>query len=258
MTFVVYAVEACLALLIALPLGLELLDDGRASFASALGRAAWLDRVAELLPALRLQSTSWLLHGALLLLVSPWLQMAWLHALAQPSGLGQALAVGAQRYLRAWLVTVWVLLLTALASAPFLLAASVLENLLREGDARLHDLLLAAACLPLLLVWWAAHVLHDLARARALSAGAWAAVSGSLRLAVRPRAQLPAVLFAILALAVHGAAWLLVGRGTLDSRVPALAVWQLSCLLGLFLRSCWLACALACAQLSPTFRDEYE
>lgn len=258
LTFVVYTVEACLALLIALPLGVELLDDGRATLAHALGRAVWLDRLGSLLPTLRLQSTASLLHMALLVLIAPWLHMAWLYALAQPAGVGRALAEGAQRYVRAWLITLWVLLLTALASAPFLAAASVAEALLRDGDARLHDLVLSAVCLPLLLVLWVAHVLHDLARARALGEGAWSAVRSSIGMALRPRTQLPALLFALLALAVHGAIWLLVTRGTLDQRVPSLALLQLACLLGLFLRSGWLAWTLACAEQGRTSGDGYD
>lgn len=256
MTFVIYALEAGLAVLIAMPLGLELLDDRRASFSSALGRAVSLDRVATLLPALRVQSTAGLLHVGLLLLLAPWLQMAWLEALARPCGIGHALAAGAQRYLRAWLVTLWVSVLAALASTPFLVAASVLERLLADGDARLHDVLLTSACLPLVLVLWLAHVLHDLARARALSDGAWASVRGSLSRTFRLRAQLPALLFGGLVLAAHAAAWLAVARGTFAGAIPALALLQLAAQLGLVARSCWLSCALACAEESATSRDD--
>jgi hypothetical protein len=257
-TFVVYVIEACSALLLSMPLGLELLDDGRATLSHALGRAAWLDLLPSLMPALRVHGTSTLLHVGLLLLLAPWLQMAWLSALAQPMGVGRALAEGARLYLRAWLVTLWVVLLASLGSVPFLVAASVIERLLSEGDARVHDLLLSAACLPLLLVLWWAHVLHDLARARALTHGAWSSVRSSLGPALQPRVQLPGLLLAGLALATQAAVWALVGRRTLDPYLPALALLQLACLLGLFLRSLWLAHALACAEQIVTSRDDYD
>lgn len=257
-TFVVYMLEAGLALLMALPLGLELLDDGRASLSTSVGRAVSLDRAVSLLPALHVQATASLLHLGLLLLLAPWLQMAWLHALARPSSVGRALAQGAHLYLRAWLVTLWVAVLAALASAPFLVAASLVERMLADGDARLHDALLAGVCLPLVLVLWLAHVLHDLGRARALSHGAWASLRGSLGMAFRLRAQLPALLFAGLGSAAHAAAWLLIARGTFGSSIPSVALLQLACLLGLFARSGWLACALACTDSERTSGDHHD
>lgn len=257
-TFVVYMVEACLALLLTLPIGLELLDDGRASLSSALGRAAWLDLLPALAPALRMHATASVLHLVLLLLLAPWLHLSWLYALSRPSGVGPALGEGARLYLRAWLVTFWVALVATLASAPFLVSAALVERVLGDGDARLHDLVLATVCLPLLPVLWWAHVLHDLARARSLTRGAWAAVRSSLTDAARIKVQLVALLLSAAASGAAVVAWLLVGRGTVPQNVPAFLLLQLACLLALFLRSVWLAHTVACAEHSVTSRDGYD
>jgi hypothetical protein len=255
-TFFVYVVEALIALACALPLGLELNADLRASLADPSGRAVWLDRVPELIPVLRAQGGSAALFGLLWLALSPWLQMAWLYAIARPSGTRGALAQGARLYFRAWRVSLWVIVLLALACLPLGAALPIaLWAFSEQGEEQLHDLALAAAAGALLLLLWTAHVLHDLARAHALSLPAWRAVRASLRSCFRPRVQATALAFWLAALALRGTQLLVAALGAELAGAGAVALLQAACFAALLARGAWLARALACAGEIGASRD---
>lgn len=256
LTFVVYVAEAALAMVSALPLGLELNADARASLGDAIGRAAWLDRVPELLPMVRAQARSAALLGLLWVVLSPWLQMAWLRALAGPIGTRGALAEGARLYFRAWRVSLCVLVLLALPCLPLAAGLPVaLWAFSEQGEERLHDVALMAAAGALGALLWTAHVLHDLARARALSMPAWRAVRGSLRACLTPRIQASALAFSLAGLALRGAHGLVAELGADLPGVGAVALLQVACFGALLARSAWLARALACAAESGASRD---
>src|SRR4051794_23493193 len=85
-TFFVYLVQACAALLLGLPAALEVTHSAPSSY-DASARAAWLELALTWAPAWRVLGTTALLTIAILLLLSPWLQMAWLAAISTPMGL---------------------------------------------------------------------------------------------------------------------------------------------------------------------------
>lgn len=243
MTFVVYVVEACLALMAVGPLAIELTEDARPSFRSSLGRVVWLETVDALAPAFRAQRTGAILSALLLLLLAPWLQMAWLQALAGPISVARALREAAALYGRAWSVSIVTLLLTAVVASPFVVTLLVVDDWVsNSSDARLHDLALLTAALPLVPIAWTALLLHDLARARSLAATAWSSVMGSLRAALSVRAQLPAIALIGLATGARAAGFWLGQRSEDPSSINAQL--QLACFVALWLRSAWLACAL--------------
>jgi hypothetical protein len=255
-TFVLYVVEAAAALVFALPLGLELRGDVRASLTDAIGRAIWLDRVAELVPVVRAQVLSAGLGGLLWLVLSPWLQMAWLSALARPCSVRAALRDGARLYLRAWGVSLWVLALLALAGLPGGAALwFALWAFSGHAEAHLYDIALAAACVALVPLLWTAHVLHDLARARALSASAWTAVRSSLRNCLRLRIQASALAFLLASCALRATHALVHVLGPGLAGIAAVALLQAACLGALLARGAWLSRALACAGELPASRD---
>ncbi|HEX6245491.1 MAG TPA: hypothetical protein VFZ61_31425, partial [Polyangiales bacterium] len=204
LTFFVYVVEAMLALYCALPWSLEVGADARASLSSAIGRAVWLDRVGELLPAVRVAGRSGLLSLGLVLLLSPWLQMAWLSSMQQSVSAAAALEQGVRLYLRAVGVSLLSLLVAALLVVPWAGAAWLAHALLAAPTrARLHDCALVVLLSPCCLALVYAHVMHDLARARALSAGAFAAVAFGLRSALRARVLLAALALLLASLALR-------------------------------------------------------
>jgi hypothetical protein len=255
-TFYLYVAEALIALTCALPLGLELSADARAALADASGRAVWLDRARELIPVLRAQGRTAALAGLLWLVLSPWLQMAWLCAIARPGSTRSALGEGARLYFRAWRVSLCVIVLLALACLPLATGLPIaLWAFSEQGEAQLHDLALAGACGALVLLLWTAHLLHDLARARALSLPAWRAVRGSLRACLRPRIQASALAFALAGLALRSVHWLVAKLGADLAGIAAVALLQTACFGALLARGAWLSRALACATDTRTSRD---
>jgi hypothetical protein len=247
MTFVIYLIEAALAVVAGLPFALDFSNSApRGHDLSA--RAQWLEYALSLGTPARLAVSTSALALATLYLLGPWLQMAWLSALGRREGLGESLATGARLWWRACLVTLWVSIGVLLGLAPFALAAWGLSRLsaARLND-RVHGLAIACALLPVLPVLIAACAWFDLARARALQEGAWTSAIRSLRTAIQPATIMRALLWSV-------AGWLLF----IVAQVAPLARWggppllmfclQTAVLMRLFVRSRWLADALTCAE----------
>jgi len=248
LTFLVYMLEALVGALAALA--------PADAWAPALAAAPWQESdtaaLLERAPALLLSLVS---HGRVALgalgalaLLGPWLQLAWLRALAAPTSVAGALRSSARLVPRAWLVSLLVALAVAIAAAPWAVGAWGLHRLLEHTpDARLHDLALAAVLAPLAPIALWAYALHDLARAAALTEPARAALRTAWRASRHAH-----VLGTALALALAGQALVLAaGTATLALRGRALdaalstLVLQSALLGRLALRSVWLARALA-------------
>jgi hypothetical protein len=258
MCFVIYATEAALALIASLPFALELARD------APLGRdpsaqAEWLERLVHLGSAARVSGTSAALVLAPLLLLSPWLQLAWFSSLARGEPLGSSLATGARLWPRACMVSLWVALGLCLTLTPIAAGGFGLWRwLARHPNDRVHDLALlacAAAALPCLALAW---IWHDLARARALSEGAFTSARRSLPAALRPALWLRAGLWSGAGWAAVGVAELATWRGPGAAAPLAVALLQAASLARLWLRGAWLADALACADsASASGADEH-
>lgn len=247
-TFVVYVLQALLASFVALPSGIEL---ARALRASSWDRVHWarlLDALPELSALTRGGALSALIATVVLLVLGPWLHMSWLAALDDLSTPLRALARGARVTVRAWWVSLLVLLVLVLGCAPFLLIAySVHVGLESTTDARFHDLTLALVLSPLVPVVLFAHTLHDLARARALYRGALDAVVRGLRVALSVRLLLRSLGLWLLGTALVLAAQLLSAWVDGSFRfLITVAALQTALLGRLFVRSIWLGDALAC------------
>jgi hypothetical protein len=248
-TFAIYVVEAVLALWCAGPLGLELGDDARATLTTALGRAIWLDRASELAPALRVSGRSSLLALLVLLLLSPWLQMAWLHALARPLGMRRALEQGSRLYLRALSTSLLLACVGALLLLPWAGAAWLCHALVSApARARVHDLLLCALLSPCALVLVYLHLAHDLARARALTDGVFRAVRVGLRTALRASVVLAGLSLFAAALAVRGLHFYAFRHDAQLGAFGGALLLQAACLAALFVRSLWLSVCLTCTE----------
>lgn len=247
LTFVIYIVEAVFALYCALPLSMELGADARATLTTAIGRAVWLDRALELLPALRLSGRSGLLSLASLVLLSPLLQMAWFSSMQPAFGAMRALEQGLRLYLRAVTVSLLCALVGALLLLPWAGAAWLADALLAApARARLHDctlgVLLSPTCLVLVYAW----LVHDLARARALRVGPFAAVALALRAALRARVLLSALVLLLASFALR-ALQLYASQRTAGALL-SVGLLQSACFGALFVRSLWLATCLACTE----------
>jgi hypothetical protein len=239
-TFVIYVLQALVALVVGLPASLSLLEEAPTG-SSALSHAQWLERFIAWGAPARLAGVTGLLVVALWLLLSPWLHMAWLSALAQPASLGTSLAHGAQRWWRACLVSVLVAVFVAVAAMPFALVVWLtLWMVDGVSNDRVHDLALMGSVAPALPLALAAHAWHDLARARALHEGAFRATLRSARDALRIRVGLSALIWLalgnVMALGAHG----------LCASLNRSAAWHVgilqAALLGrLIVRSRWLA-----------------
>lgn len=256
LTFVIYLVEAVLALYCALPLSLELGADARASLTTAIGRAVWLDRALELLPALRLSGRSGLLSLASLVLLSPLLQMAWFSSMQRSFGAMRALEQGLRLYLRAGLVSLLCALVALLLLVPWAGAAWLADALLAApARARLHDctlaLLLSPSCLVLVYAW----LVHDLARARALGAGPFAAVAFGLRAALRARVLLSALVLLLGGLGLRAVQLYASQREA--GALLSVGLLQSACFGALFVRSLWLATCLTCTEREPGSGDPW-
>jgi len=256
MTFAIYVIEAVLALGCSAPLALELGADTRTSLISASGRAAWLDRALELAPALRVTGRSSVLALLVLLVLSPWLQMAWLHALSRPLGLRRALEQGSHSYLRALSTSLLLGCVTMLLLVPWAGAAWLCHVLVSApARARVHDLLLCVLLAPCLLVLAYAHVAHDLARARALSSGAFAAVRVGLRSALSGRVWLVGLPLFAAALGLRAAQLYTFVHDAALGVWGNVALLQGACMAALFVRSLWLAVCLGCTEPRAGSRD---
>jgi hypothetical protein len=110
---------------------------------------------------------TWLVLGTalLLLLLGPWLCMAWLAALKRRRPLLQCLRLGLARYLPSLGTSLVTHAVGLAALAATLLLPATCHLLLRgQPDARLHDLVVMAATVPALAVLVTTWTAHDLAR----------------------------------------------------------------------------------------------
>jgi hypothetical protein len=244
--FAIYALQACAALVMALPAGLELVASAPVGF-DAVARAEWLDMLLAWRVPARLTGLNALSIALVWLLLSPWLHMAWLSALSEPESLGTSLARGARLWLRATLVSCFVLLFASLAATPCLLAAWKLPALqaIRSDDRR-HDLTVLLSLLPLAPVAALAHVWHDLARARALTQGWFSSTLQSLRDSLRITCLVSAGVWSGLGWSAVVASHCLSQRFA-SALVVQVALLQAGMLVRLVLRSRWLARTVACA-----------
>jgi hypothetical protein len=241
-TFLVYVLEALLAVFASWPSGVEL---------SAKLQALSLDPAAlhELATVSRGYGRG---HGLAILAVlalAPWLHMSWLAMLSEPQSPLRALARGARSMPRAWLVTLALGSIFVLCAAPFVgLAFGVVQALGDDPDARRHDLALLGALLPMLPLALYFHAAHDLARAASLTLHTWRSVWRGLRLALQPlvfATALAATLVGVaLPLAAHAGSWQL-------GSLPATMLLQSVLLLRLVVRASWLGHALALVR--PSF-----
>ncbi len=249
MTFALYVFEACVAALGAFPLANELTRSAPRTL-DPISLAHWLERLPSLGAPARVGAQGAALACAALLLVSPCLHMSWLSAIARREPVMESLHQGVRLWIRACLVSLWILAALALCAVPFAAAGwGIAQVLVHQLNDRVHDLIIVSA-LPLLAAFaFFAHVWNDLARARALHEGAFMGARRSLRFAVRPSVLLRALLWSGL-----GGLLVVASQLLLDDRAPALLLvfgLQLAVLLRLFLRSRWLAEALACADEIP-------
>ena len=251
-TFFVFVLEAIVATVFALPWAVEAQRRVLTPL-DASARAALLDTLGASDGALRVVALQAALVFGLWVAFAPWLQMAWLSAIAQPMGPGRALSRGVRLFARAVAVGVCVWSLTALLAAPFGLGAWTIVRVCDPMEnARAHDLAIAL-CLDLIVpVLFVGHTWRDLARARALSLSTRHSVTRSARDAFRPCVLARALLLSATGFAlVAGAEWVAgkLGTGSTLDRVLVLALVQLTIFARLFLRSVWLAGALACADV---------
>lgn len=254
-TFAIYVIEAAVALWLTTPFTAELTGDVRALGARPLFRAAALERSLELVPVLRVEGRALALGALALLVLAPFLRMAWFAALAGTSGVRAALSCGTTLYLRAVLVSLGVCATLLVLLAPFGLFAYLVDRFVEVGvHARLHDVLLAGALAGALPLLFFAHVALDLAHAFALRHGALASVRLGFSAARAWRALMLALALGVLGLSVSalpftfGTSW---GQGELFR----VALIQSACFSALFVRSLWLGYALTCAQRRATSRE---
>jgi hypothetical protein len=247
-TFVVYVLQALLASFVALPGGIELARSLRASSWDRVQWARLLDALPDVAAVGRSSALSALIAAVVLLVLGPWLQMSWLAALDELCTPLRALARGARVTVRAWLVSLLVLLVLVLGCAPFLLIGYSLHvGLGSSSDSRFHDLTVALVLSPIPLVALFAHTLHDLARARALYRGALDALVKGMRAALSLRLLLRSLALWLLGVALVVAAQRLASWADGPFRfVLTVAVLQSALLGRLFVRSIWLGDALAC------------
>lgn len=247
MTFLIYVVLTLLATVPTLP---TVWGIGSTEAPSTPGGAVMLEVLEQATPIIGAGTAAAWVLALVVWVLSPFLQMAWLAGLHRTRSVGESLAFGASHYLRAVLVTAWMLLPLAVVgfvlTAPPLLGHLALSS---HPNARVHDVVVLALLVPgtfLLVVWC---IWHDLARA-ALAAGHERprdAVRATWhRLGVRSlRAYVGWTgLAALLALAGHALAAAL-DQGSASWRGPVLLVLlQVIALARVACRGAWLGTAL--------------
>lgn len=250
MTFTVYVIEGALATFALLPGSVELARELAWLGREPSAQAVLFERVDTLLALARASLLASLVSAVTLVLLAPWLHMSWLAALDASgelsAGVFAALRAGARKLPRAWLVSLWVGLLALAPCAPLLLGAYALHVRYEAATvARQHDLAVLSALGLLLPVLFFVHVVHDLARARALTKRALPSVLDALRSACSPRLLGVALLLAVLgpALSFAGLSLAHFVSHTLTLTLGSLAI-QLAALGRLAVRSVWLAYTL--------------
>jgi hypothetical protein len=252
-TLLVFALALSMGAPLALPVSLELsrMLSGPWNWAA---QAAFFETLSASRPLITLLIRQLLLLAIAWAIASPVLHMAWLTALSRPTAPGKAVWQGVRLSMRALCVSVFVGLIGLLMASPFALCAWGLGKLFDvETHAPAHDLSILISLAPVLLVLLVIATWHDLARARALEEGFFRSVTRSARHAFRPR-----VLVRSLVLCGSGSVLVLLAQwwtGTFHehgffSWLIAGTVLHGSVFAKLFLRSLWLARALACAEPS--------
>jgi hypothetical protein len=246
-TFLIYVLEALFAVFASWPSGVELVARLRsisldpsalrelATVAKGLGRG----------------------HGLAVLAVvvlAPWLHMSWLIMLSEPQSPVRALARGVRSLPRAWLTTLGLGLIFALAALPFAGAAfAVVQALGDDPDARRHDLALAGTLLPVVPLAFYFHVASDLARAASLELRAVRSIGRGLRTALRPVPFLAALgassVGLLLPLAAHASSWQL-------GALAATMLLQSVLLMRLVVRAAWLGYALSLVRQDERVRQD--
>lgn len=162
------------------------------------------------------------------------LQMAWLTSLHREPSLRSAAREGILQWPRAVaLDLVLVIPVTIGIAAAALIPYAVHLGLTDQPDARLHDLAVLTASIPLLVMVMTAFALRDLCRAALLEVGIVASIWVGLRNALR---ALPAYL------TLSTLSALLLGVGALEfGPLLALVVLQSLAFLRTLLRAAWLA-----------------
>ncbi len=254
MTFTIFVLQAWVSSIATLPMIGELVrvaPNGK----TAIALAASLEQALQMAPVLRTSSQTFLLLSLSWIVLSPWLQMAWFSAIAQRESVAASLATGGQLYLRACLVSLWVVLGFVLIAAPIALASyGIFRFMAEHPNDRVRDLLTVGLLLPALPALSIAHFWHDLARARALHEPAFRATARSLRDAVRPQVLVQGLLLTGVGWAVVLASQLAEEHVSTQSNVVLIALLQSALLTRLVLRSRWLAEALTCAEGSRESR----
>jgi hypothetical protein len=260
MTFAVYVVNGLLAIVLAASLGIELEQALGFPLGRPAARVAALESVLPLAPLLRAKGVDLLLVSATLWLLAPWLQMAWLTSLSALHGPARALRSAWSLYFRAIIATLLVVIGGALALLPWAGLAYAVHTFCEDRvNDRVHDLSVAIALGPALIVLLISATWHDLARARCLSTGAFRSVLAAARDALRPSvlARYLAWGGAGLLLVVAAQAWAFQVQtaGFMRSSL-LLALLQSAAFLRTLLRSAWLADALACVDAAASRKQK--
>ncbi len=250
LTFLSVACSTLFAAVYTLPTALELEHLPGSLRAHGILRVAAVEGLLSLLPALRAQAVSVALGALGYALLTPWLHMAWLAALASPTSPWAALAAGARLAPRAVVTSLWVALGCLLLLAPWPLAAWATRDWLgSHTHQRMHDLTTLLLLLPCLPITYFGLAWHDLARARCLRSDA----GPSARLGFGDATRAGALgsygvwtsLGLLPVLAAQVAAWQLTSTFGFGGLVT-LALFQAAALTRGVSRSRWLAHALRC------------
>ncbi len=249
LTFLMYVSSMLLGAAQAWPSALELNRLEVVLTGPDAARIASYEALLATLPLWRAQLGSLALTCLAYALLSPWLHMAWLSALAEPKGPLVALYAGAHLVPRALVTSLFVALGCLLLLAPWVVGAWQVHAWLEpRANVRMRDvasLLTLSPCIPVLIIGctW-----HDLARARCLTGGGFGSAMRSI-----PDAFHPAVIARYLMWS--GVARLLfVGTQLALGSAPFLPAWTAAALLQVaalgrsVARSGWLATAVHYAE----------
>lgn len=244
-TFLVYAIESVIAALVSVPWAVELSQRIPPRPFQDLDGALLLESLDALTAIARGSLSSLALAATLVLLLAPWLHMAWLSALHTPAALAESLTHGFLLIPRALLVSLWVLG-CALLPVALLGGLGYVVHVQLIEDARHHDLALLGVLAGLSLLAFLAATVHDLARASALSQPASRALRAGLR-GLTPRILMTSFGCAGASLALFAVGQLAASSMPDGSLMQALGLvlLQISLLARRFVRSLWLACAVA-------------
>lgn len=256
MTFAIYVVHTVFAVGLGTSLGLEFERAVGFPLGRPAARVAALESLVDLAPLLRAKGVDLAIASIVLVVLSPWLHMAWLTSLSALHGPAHSLRNAWSLYFRAILTSALVLLLGALALLPWLGLGYAVHAFSEERVShRVHDLSVALALSPVLISLLVTASWHDLARARCLTTGAFKSALTAAVDALRPTVFARYLFWtgAGLMIVVGAQAWALhVGVTGFFSSFLLLALMQSAAFGRLVLRSAWLADALACVDAAAS------